>query len=93
MKKEYIFDDFKSYKSSHDKYYDLGSYVKVDKLGFPNYNDINELYTYYKADKSEKEVESEQERDARLLREKAIAREVKIDQILKKQYEQWSNYL
>lgn len=79
MKKEYIFDDFKSYKSSHDKYYDLGS-----KLGFPNYNDINELYTYYKADKSEKEVESEQERDTRLLREKAIAREVKIDQILKK---------
>ena len=84
MKKEYIFDDFKSYKSSHDKYYDLGSYVKVDKLGFPNYNDINELYTYYKTDNPEKEVESEQERDARLLREKAAKREAKIDAILKK---------
>lgn len=84
MNEKYIFDDYKSYKSSHDKYYDLGSYVKVDKYGFPNYNDINEIYKYYKADKSEKEVESEQERDARLLREKATAREVKIDEILKK---------
>jgi hypothetical protein len=84
MKEKYIFDDFKSYKSSHDKYYDLGSYMKVDKLGFPSYNDINELYKYYKADKSTKREETPEEREARLLREKAVAREVKIDEILKK---------
>ena len=81
MKEKYIFDDFKSYKSSHDKYYDLGSYMKVDKLGFPS----NELYKYYKAYKSEaKREETPEERDARFLREKAAAREVKIDEILKK---------
>lgn len=68
MKEKYIFDDFKSYKSSHDKYYDLGSYL-----------------LRYKADKSEaKREETPEERDARFLREKAAAREVKIDEILKK---------
>ena len=41
MKEKYIFDDFKSYKSSYDKYYDLGSYMFDDLLR-------------YKADKSEK---------------------------------------
>lgn len=84
MKKEYIFDDFKSYKSSHDKYYDLGSYMKVDKYGNTDYDSLFSDLLSYKADKSSKEVESEQEREARLLREKAVAREAKIDQILKK---------
>ena len=84
MKEEYIFDDFKSYKSSHDKYYDLGSYIKVDKYGNTDYDSLFNGILSYKTDKSAKEVESEQERDTRLLREKAIAREVKIDQILKK---------
>lgn len=81
MKEKYIFDDFKSYKSSHDKYYDLGSYMKTDRYG--NYNS-EDFLGYYKADKSKKQEETEQERDARLLREKTEAREVKIDQILKK---------
>ena len=88
MKKEYIFDDFKSYKSTYDKYYDLGSdlgsYIKTDKYGGVSYDEVWKAYSYYKADKSSKEVESEQEREARLLREKAEAREAKIDQILKK---------
>lgn len=71
MNEKYIFDDYKSYKSSHDKYYDLGSYMFDDLLR-------------YKADKSEKREETPEEREARLLREKAAAREVKIDEILKK---------
>jgi hypothetical protein len=83
MKEKYIFDDFKSYKSSHDKYYDLGSYMKVDKYG--NYTSaLEDFLGYYKADKSAKREETPQEREARLLREKAEAREAKIDQILKK---------
>ena len=83
MKEKYIFDNFKSYKSSHDKYYDLGSYMKSDRYG--NYTSaLEDFLGYYKADKSVKKEETPQERDARLLREKAEAREVKIDQILKK---------
>jgi hypothetical protein len=83
MKEKYIFDDFKSYKSSHDKYYDLGSYMKTDRYG--NYTSaLEDFLGYYKADKSAKKEETPEERDARLLREKAEAREVKIDQILKK---------
>jgi hypothetical protein len=83
MKEKYIFDDFKSYKSSHDKYYDLGSYMKSDQYG--SYTSaLEDFLGYYKADKSTKKEETPEERDARLLREKAEAREVKIDQILKK---------
>ena len=87
MKKEYIFDEFKrsfekSYKSSYDKYYDLGSYTKVDKYGINS--TLEEFLGYYKIDKSEKKVETPQEKESRLQREKAEAREVKIDQILKK---------
>lgn len=83
MKEKYIFDDFKSYKSIHNKYYDLGSYIKSDRYG--NYTStLEDFLGYYKADKSEKREETPQERDARLLREKADAREAKIDQILKK---------
>ena len=85
MNDKNYFDDFRKSYSIKDKYYDLGSYMKVDKLGFPSYNDINELYKYYKTDKSEaKREETPEERDARFLREKAAAREVKIDEILKK---------
>lgn len=32
MKEKYIFDDFKSYKSNHNKYYEIG-YMKVNKYG------------------------------------------------------------
>lgn len=81
MKEKYIFDDFKSYKSSYDKYYDLGSYVKVDKYG--GYDSLFSDLLSYKADKSKRE-ETEQEKEARLLREKAAKREAKIDEILKK---------
>jgi hypothetical protein len=84
MKEKYIFDDFKSYKSSYDKYYDLGSYVKADKYGNTDYYGIFDDILRYKADKSEKREETPEEREARLLREKAAAREVKIDEILKK---------
>ena len=83
MKEKYIFDDFKSYKSSYDKY-DLGSYVKADKYGNTDYYGIFDDLLRYKADKSEKREETPEEREARLLREKATAREVKIDEILKK---------
>jgi hypothetical protein len=85
MKEKYIFDDFISYKSSHDKYYDLGSYTKVDKYGNSKYDSLfTDLLYSYKADKSEKREETEQEKEARLLREKAAKREAKIDEILKK---------
>ena len=77
MKEKYIFDDFKSYKS-------YGSYMKVDKYGNTDYDSLFNGILSYKTDKSEKEVESEKERDARLLREKAAKREAKIDEILKK---------
>lgn len=84
MNDKNYFDDFKKSYGIKDKYYDLGSYTEVGKYGIPNYNYTNELYKYYKADKSAKNEETTQERDAHLLREKAHAREVKIDQILKK---------
>jgi hypothetical protein len=81
--KDYIFDNFRKSYSIKDKYYDLGSYMKVDKYG--NYTSTFEDFIgYYKADKSKKQEETPQERESRLLREKAEAREVKIDQILKK---------
>lgn len=83
MKEKYIFDDFKSYKSSHDKYYDLG-YMKVDKYGNTDYYGIFDDLLSYKADKSVKKEETPEERESRLLREKAAAREAKIDEILKK---------
>ena len=83
MKEKYSFGDFSSYKSSYDKYYELGSYMKTDRYG--NYTSaLEDFLGYYKADKSKKQEETPQESDARLLREKAQAREVKIDQILKK---------
>jgi hypothetical protein len=79
MKEKYIFDDFKSYKSSHDKYYELGSYMKVNKFG--DYDLFSDLLSY-KADKSAKREETPQEKEARLLREKAQLREAKIDKLL-----------
>ena len=83
MKEKYSFGDFSSYKSSYDKYYELGSYMKTDRYG--NYKSLLEDFLgYYKADKSEKREETEQEKEARLLREKAAKREAKIDEILKK---------
>jgi len=82
MKEKYIFDDFKSYKSSYDKYYDLGSYTKVDKYGYVD--ELLDNLWAYKADKSAKSEETEQEKAERLLREKAAKREAKIDEILKK---------
>jgi hypothetical protein len=83
MKEKYSFGDFSSYKSSYDKYYELGSYMKSDRYG--NYTSLLEDFLgYYKADKSEKREETEQEKEARLLREKAAKREAKIDEILKK---------
>jgi hypothetical protein len=81
MKKKYIFDDFNSYKS-YDKYYDLGSYTKVDKYGYVD--ELLDNLWAYKADKSAKSEETEQEKAERLLREKAAKREAKIDEILKK---------
>ena len=72
MNDKNYFDDFRKSYSIKDKYYDLGSYMFGDLLR-------------YKADKSEaKREETPEERDARFLREKAAAREVKIDEILKK---------
>ena len=77
------FDDFRKSYSINDKYSNLGSYMKVDKYG--SYTSaLEDFLGYYKADKSVKKEETPQERDARLLREKAEAREAKIDQILKK---------
>lgn len=78
MKEKYIFDDFMSYKSSHDKYYELG-YMKVNKYG--DYDLFSDLLSY-KADKSAKREETPQEKEARLLREKAAIREAKIDKLL-----------
>jgi hypothetical protein len=81
--RDYIFDNFRKSYSIKDKYYDLGNYMKVDKYG--NYTSaLEDFLGYYKADKSAKREETPQEREARLLREKAEAREAKIDQILKK---------
>ena len=83
MNDKNYFDDFRKSYSIKDKYYDLGSYMKSDRYG--NYTSaLEDFLGYYKADKSKKQEETPQERDARLLREKAQAREVKIDQILKK---------
>jgi hypothetical protein len=84
MKEKYTFgNDFSSYKSSYDKYYELGSYMKTDRYG--NYTSaLEDFLGYYKADKSAKREETEQEKEARLLREKAAKREAKIDEILKK---------
>jgi len=83
MNDKNYFDDFRKSYSIKDKYYDLGSYMKSDRYG--NYTSaLEDFLGYYKADKSKKQEETPQERDARLLREKAEAREVKIDQILKK---------
>jgi hypothetical protein len=81
MNDKNYFDDFRKSYSINDKYSNLGSYMKVDKYG--SYSALEDFLGYYKADKSKKQ-ETPQERDARLLREKAEAREVKIDQILKK---------
>ena len=83
MNDKNYFDDFRKSYSIKDKYYGLGSYMKSDRYG--NYTSaLEDFLGYYKADKSKKQEETPQERDARLLREKAEAREVKIDQILKK---------
>ena len=83
MNDKNYFDDFRKSYSINDKYYDLGSYMKSDRYG--NYTSaLEDFLGYYKADKSVKKEETPQERDARLLREKAEAREAKIDQILKK---------
>jgi hypothetical protein len=84
MNDKNYFDDFRKSYSVKDKYYDLGSYMKVDKYGNTDYNSLFSDLLSYKADKSEKREETEQERDARLLREKAAKREAKIDEILKK---------
>jgi hypothetical protein len=84
MNDKNYFDDFRKSYSVKDKYYDLGSYMKVDKYGNTYYNSLFSDLLSYKADKSEKREETEQERDARLLREKAAKREAKIDEILKK---------
>ena len=81
MNDKNYFDDFRKSYSINDKYSNLGSYMKVDKYG--SYSALEDFLGYYKADKSKKQ-ETPQERDARLLREKAEAREAKIDQILKK---------
>ena len=83
MNDKNYFDDFRKSYSIKDKYSDLGSYMKSDRYG--NYTSaLEDFLGYYKADKSVKKEETPQERDARLLREKAEAREAKIDQILKK---------
>jgi hypothetical protein len=84
MNDKNYFDDFRKSYSVKDKYFDLGSYMKVDKYGNMDYNSLFSDLLSYKADKSEKREETEQERDARLLREKAAKREAKIDEILKK---------
>jgi hypothetical protein len=82
MKKKYIFDNFGSYKSNQDKYYDLDSYMKIDKYG--NTSEIYDIFDYYKIDKSKIVEETTKEKEARLLKEKVEARNTKIDQILKK---------
>jgi hypothetical protein len=56
----------------------------VDKYGNTDYDSLFSDLLSYKADKSEKREETEQEKEARLLREKAAKREAKIDEILKK---------
>ena len=76
MKEKYIFDDFMSYKRKDDKYYDLGNWLLKGKESYGGY-DLG--YSGYTKTKRE---ETPQEREARLLREKAKLREDKIDKLL-----------
>ena len=81
--KEKYFDDFMSYKRKDDKYYDLGNWLLKVKESYGGY-DLGELLDYsgYTKAKREKREETPQEREARLLREKAKLREDKIDKLL-----------
>ena len=83
MKEKYIFDDFMSYKRKDDKYYDLGNWLLKGKESYGGY-ELGELLDYsgYTKAKREKREETPQEREARLLREKAKLREDKIDKLL-----------
>lgn len=80
MKEKYIFDDFMSYKRKDDKYYDLGNWLLKGKESYGGY-EIGELLDYSGYTKIKRE-ETTQEREARLLREKAKLREDKIDKLL-----------
>lgn len=80
MKEKYIFDDFMSYKRKDDKYYDLGNWLLKGKESYGGY-EIGELLDYSGYTKTKRE-ETPQEREARLLREKAKLREDKIDKLL-----------
>lgn len=76
MKEKYIFDDFMSYKRKDDKYYDLGNWLLKGKESYGG-----ELLDYSGSTKTKRE-ETPQEKEARLLREKAKLREDKIDKLL-----------
>ena len=80
MKEKYIFDDFMSYKRKDDKYYDLGNWVLKGKKSYGGY-ELGDYSGHTKAKREERE-ETPQEREARLLREKAKLREDKIDKLL-----------
>ena len=77
MKEKYIFDDFMSYKRKDDKYYGLGNWIVKGKKSYGGY----ELGDYSGHTKAKRE-ETPQQREARLLREKAKLREDKIDKLL-----------
>jgi hypothetical protein len=87
MNDKNYFDDFRKSYTITGKYYDLGTYMKSE--GYSSYlfdkkSTLEDFLGYYKTKKPKEREETSQEREARLLKEKAQAREVKIDLILKK---------